>query len=110
MKTAVQRSVAVVAAGAAVLLTGACSFNFSVGAASVDSETVAQVVEAQLAAELGEQPGDVTCPEDLPAEVGAEIRCELDTASGVYGVTVVATSVEGNEVNFDILVDEAPMG
>ncbi|MEY9214243.1 DUF4333 domain-containing protein [Thermobifida halotolerans] len=110
MKTAVRRSVAVVSVGAALLLSGACSFDFSLGAVSVDSGTVAEVVETQLTAELGQSPGDVTCPENLPAEVGAEIRCELDTGGEVYGVTVTATSVEGTDVNFDILVDEQPMG
>lgn len=108
MRTVIRRSAAG-AAATALLLSGACSFSFSLGSASVDGEELARVVETQLAAEVGQHPESVTCPEDLPARVGAEVRCELDSGDGVYGVTVTATSVEDGDVKFDIVVDETPM-
>lgn len=109
MRTVVRRSAAGAAATTALLLSGACSFSFSLGSTGVDGEELAQVVETQLAAEVGQRPESVTCPEDLPARVGAEVRCELDSGDGVYGVTVTATSVEDGDVKFDIVVDETPM-
>ena len=67
--------------------------------------------EDALEPELGQRP-DITCPEDLPAEVGAETRC-IHTAPGSgaqYGVTVIITSVEGTEAQFDVHLDGQPLG
>ena len=60
---------------------------------------------------MGARP-DISCPDELPAEVGAEARCTL-TAGGdptEYGVTVTVTSVEGDTADFDVEVDEQPQG
>src|SRR5699024_9863480 len=68
--------------------------------------------ENQLEEQIGQRP-DITCEEDLPAEVDASIRCELTAgeADVVYGVTVTATDVsDGGMVNFQLKVDEEPMG
>ena len=48
----------------------------------------------------------------LEAEVGAETRCTLtvDGDDQEYGVTVTVTSVEGETANFDVQVDEDPVG
>ena len=62
-------------------------------------------------AEVGFRP-DVSCPDDLEAEVGAETRCTLSVEgdSKEYGVTVTVTSVEGDTANFDVKVDDEPVG
>jgi hypothetical protein len=81
------------------------------GAGSLAAEDVATGAEDALEQQVGERP-DISCPEDLPAEVGAETRCTL-TAGGdptEYGVTVTVTSVEGDTANFDVQVDEQPQG
>jgi hypothetical protein len=81
------------------------------GASSLSAEDVATGAEDALEETVGERP-DITCPEDLPAEVGAETRCTL-TAGGdptEYGVTVTVTSVEGDTANFDVQVDAEPQG
>ncbi len=64
-------------------------------------------MSAQLARVVGRSPDSVTCP-DLPAKVGAAIRCELAAAPDRYGVTVTATSVQNSDVKFDIKVDDHP--
>lgn len=89
----------------ALLLSAGCSFNFSAGGTSVDKETVAQEAAKELEAQVGQTPDDVTCPEDLPGEVGASIRCELTAGGETLGVTVTTTEVDGSNVNFDIEVD-----
>jgi hypothetical protein len=81
------------------------------GAGSVDADDVATGAEDALEKQVGARP-DVTCPEDLEAEVGAKTRCTL-TAEGLdgeYGVSVTVTAVDGDDVNYDVLVDDEPTG
>lgn len=95
-----RRSIAVAAGlfGLGLALTG-CS-------GTVDSADVEEQISTQLESQIGEAPEDVSCPDDLPAEEDAEIRCEITFAGETLGVTVTVTSVEDNTVNFDIEVDE----
>jgi hypothetical protein len=77
------------------------------GSQVVDGKKVAQSVFDQLTATVGHQPDEVSCP-DLPAKVGASVRCRLKTGADVYGVTVTVSSVVGTDVKFDIQVDQQP--
>nr|WP_275041347.1 DUF4333 domain-containing protein [Nocardiopsis lucentensis] len=87
-----------------------CSFNFSIGGPSaVDAEQVAERSSEMLAEQVGQTPDDFTCPQGLPAEVSAEIRCTLMDGGVNYGVTVTTTSVDGTNVQWNIQVDEQPM-
>ncbi|PRX99886.1 uncharacterized protein DUF4333 [Allonocardiopsis opalescens] len=76
----------------------------------MSADEVASQVSSELAAQVGYEPEEVTCPEDLPAEVGASIRCELTHEGTTLGVTVTASAVEGGQVDFDIQVDDQPAG
>lgn len=89
---------------AALPLLAAC------GAGSVPADDVEEQITSVLAEQVGQSPDDVTCPDDLPGEVGAEMKCELTAGGQTIGVTVTVSSVEGNQVNFDVLVDDAPSG
>lgn len=95
------------AAGGAVALTALLA---GCSAGSVSAEDAAELAEDQLEQQVGDRP-DITCPEDLPAEVDATIECELtaEGLDGTYGVTLTVTSVEDSTVNFDIQVAEEPM-
>lgn len=86
--------------GALLLLLTACS-------GGVPEEDVEQQVSDALAESVGQTPDDVDCPDDLPAEVGAEMRCTLTADGESIGLTVTVTEVEGTNVNFDIQVDQA---
>lgn len=57
---------------------------------------------------IGEPPDDVTCPENLDAEVGASITCILTEQGTEYDVTATVTSVDGESANFDIKVADVP--
>ncbi|WP_159942104.1 MULTISPECIES: DUF4333 domain-containing protein [unclassified Nocardiopsis] len=110
--TVLNRAVVGTALGAltAALATG-CSFEASLGGVeSVLADEIADQAAAALEEEVGQALDDLTCDESLPAEVGASIRCELTAGGQVYGVTVTTTSVDGADVNFDVQVDEEPMG
>jgi hypothetical protein len=81
------------------------------GASSLAADDVAEGAEDALEAQVGTRP-NVECPDDLEAEVGAETRCTLsvDGDPEEYGVTVTVTSVEDDTANFDVQVDEEPLG
>ncbi|WP_324275337.1 DUF4333 domain-containing protein [Blastococcus brunescens] len=86
----------------------ACSFG---GTDSLPADEVADGAEDALEDQVGVRP-EVSCPEDLVAEVGAETRCTLtvDGDPEQYGVTVTVTSVEDDTANFDVQVDDEPLG
>ncbi|MFE6451348.1 DUF4333 domain-containing protein [Nocardiopsis dassonvillei] len=95
---------------ASLLLSTGCSFEFSIGGPdAVSAEQVAEQSSEMLAEEVGQTPDGFTCPEDLPAEVGAEIRCNLVDGGMNYGVTITTTSVDGDDVQWDIVVDDQPL-
>ncbi|MFE5240649.1 MULTISPECIES: DUF4333 domain-containing protein [unclassified Streptomyces] len=74
---------------------------------AVHKARVAQTISDKLAADTGKRPDKVTCPEHLPARVGATIRCELNAGSDTLGITVTATAVNGKQVNYNFKVDES---
>ncbi|MFJ9028550.1 DUF4333 domain-containing protein [Streptomyces sp. NPDC102274] len=99
-------ALSVVAAG--VLLVG-CSASVDVGtsAPKLSTDKLAATVAEKLAATTGQPKPDITCPEDLVGKVGTTTRCELTAGDGsTLGVTVKVTSVEGDEINFDIKADD----
>jgi hypothetical protein len=75
---------------------------------TVAKRDVAKEISTQLAQQVGHEPDSVTCPEDLPGEIGTSIRCELSDSGQMYGVTVTVTKVQGTNVGFDIKVDDEP--
>jgi len=68
----------------------------------------AQQISDQLDATVGQRPDAVECPEDIPAEIGATMRCELTDGESVYGVTIRITEVTDGVATFDIEVDQEP--
>ncbi|MFD9196191.1 DUF4333 domain-containing protein [Streptomyces phaeochromogenes] len=74
---------------------------------AVHKARVAQTISDKLAADTGKRPDRVTCPEHLPARVGATIRCELTAGSDILGITVTATSVNGKQVNYNFKVADS---
>lgn len=78
------------------------------GAAAVDESQVEEKVKKALGEKVGREPESIDCPDDLPAEVGAALRCTLTDSGLTYGVTVNVTKVDGSDVLFDIAVDQKP--
>ena len=62
-------------------------------------------ISKRLAQATGGGAPDVTCPSDLPAKVGAAIRCRVAVDSTSYGVTVTVKSTEGGSAQYDVQVD-----
>ncbi|MEK8143453.1 DUF4333 domain-containing protein [Streptomyces sp. M10(2022)] len=74
----------------------------------MSKEEVAEQASAALGKKVGREPDDVTCEDDLKAEVGETVRCELTVDGEKQGVTATATSVDDDNVEMDFKVDDAP--
>ena len=95
-----------------VVLLGALASGcaFRAGAETgVSAGLLADKVSDALTETVGRAPDEVECPDPLPARVGAEVRRTLRDGSTSYGVTGTATAVEGDDVKFDIEVDQDPL-
>ncbi|WP_235624104.1 DUF4333 domain-containing protein [Mycolicibacterium goodii] len=87
--------------------------NHSAAAASnvpgIRKEHLEARVKELLERSVGQQADAVVCNGDLRAEVGAVQRCALVVGQDKLGVTVTVSHVEGENVKFDIQVDNKPM-
>ncbi|MFV0494967.1 DUF4333 domain-containing protein [Mycobacterium sp.] len=91
-------------AAAVAVVAGTAGCSCSVGVNSPRTVSKADVAQ-QIATKMGD-PGksrSVTCPGDLVAKVGAQLECEMTVDDATYNVNVNVTSVEGNDVKFDMV-------
>jgi hypothetical protein len=83
----------------------------SSGTGEVAEKEVEEQAATQLAAKVNQPKPNIDCPGGLKAEAGAKLDCVL-TAEGDparYPVAVTVTSVEDENVKFDIQVGDAPI-
>jgi hypothetical protein len=86
------------------LLAAGCSV--SIGGTTVSKSKLERKVADRLEAKVGQRPKAIICPGDLKAEKGTKMRCQLEADDGSkIGLTVTVTSVQGNDVRFNIKVD-----
>jgi hypothetical protein len=80
------------------------------GADPIPAPDVAEAAEGLLEEEVGFRP-EVTCPDDVEAEVGASTRCTLTAGDDPteYGVTVTLASLEEGEPGWSVQVDDEPL-
>lgn len=86
-------------AGALTLGLAACSSGPSV----VSKDDVVGQVTSRMTDAAGNKPESVTCPQDLKAEVGATIDCQMKVKSQTFNVNVTVTSIADNKANFDMV-------
>jgi uncharacterized protein DUF4333 len=68
----------------------------------VTQDDVESAIDEQLRTQ-GVTAKEVSCPDDLDAEVGATVRCEFTVEGGApIGADAKVTSLQGEQVNFDI--------
>lgn len=84
----------VVAAAAAVIGMSACQ-------KSVQQSDVEEGIEEQVKTRDPNVSG-VSCPDDLKAEVGATMECDVEGSDQFKKVKVEVKSVDGDEVRYDI--------
>ena len=73
----------------------------------------ADAVATEAAAVLAERTGvrsQVSCPDELEVEPGRELSCVLTPEGGTerYGLTVTVTSVDRDDVDIAVEVDDTP--
>lgn len=108
MQQSTNRRIAVRAAGALLAVAFAAGCSAGVGAKNVSKDEVAKQATTALGKQIGREPDKIICGDDLKAEVGATVRCQLTDGGQRMGMTVTAKSVDGDKVNMDFKVDDAP--
>jgi hypothetical protein len=83
----------------AVVGVGGCSS----GPKMVSKGDVANQISAKMAAPNGQKPDSVTCPDDLKAQVGAQINCTMKVNGQTSTVNVTVSSINGDQAKFDMV-------
>lgn len=103
------RIAAIAVAAVMASTVSACTVSASIDSGSEDavpaSEVEAQGAEA-LAAATGDSTVALDCDDDLPAEEGSTITCDLSSANGPFDVEVTSTGRNGDVVDMDFVVVE----
>lgn len=91
---------------AALAVAGAtlsgCSFSIGGGPKAVSKADLQKDISGRLEKE-GQKPQSVTCKDDLPAEVGKSVTCEVAlTDTNVFEPVVTVSSVDGDTVHYDM--------
>ncbi len=97
---------ALLVSGAAVGLmatAGACSCSVGTGPKAVGKSDVAGQITSKMTDAAGNKPDSVSCPGDLPAKVGAQLNCEMKVKNQPLNVNVTVTTVDGDNVKFDMV-------
>ena len=98
------RTTLVSAAAAGLMATaGACSCSVGTGPHAVSKGDVAGQITSKMTDAAGNKPDSVNCPGDLPAKVGSQLNCEMKVKNQTFNVNVTVTSVEGDNVKFDMV-------
>ena len=99
-----RRTLAVLLATALLPLAGC-----SIGNGEVSQEDVEKTAKEALSGQLNRDDFEVDCPSGIEAEEGAQIICELKPETmDPYDLTVTVGSVDGDDVNMDFKVADAP--
>jgi uncharacterized protein DUF4333 len=83
----------------ALLGSAACSS----GPKMVSKDDIAKQISSKMTDAAGNKPDSVSCPDGLKAEVGAQLNCGMKVKGQDFNVNVTATSVNGDDVKFDMV-------
>jgi hypothetical protein len=87
--------------GAAVLV-GAMALQLAGCGSTINPDGAAKSVTDVVSQKTGFKPTDVKCPSGVDAKVGEEFDCHFTGPEGPYTAHVKITSVNGQDVGFDI--------
>jgi Domain of unknown function (DUF4333) len=100
MERSVLRMIFVSGAIAAVATgLGACSS----GPKTVSKGDVENNIKTKMTDAAGNKPESVSCPDNLKAQVGSQLNCEMKVKGQTYNVNVNVTSINGDDVKFDMV-------
>ena len=102
-----RRVIAAVGVAAACGAASGCTINVGTHTAPATAEVSKADLQKDISnrvAETGQVAQSVTCPEDLVGEVGKTTRCAVTkSATSSFEVLVTVSSVEGSNVNYDVI-------
>jgi hypothetical protein len=85
------------------LFIGAAALSVTACGATIKPEGAAQSVVDLVSKQTGFKPTDVTCPNDVKADVGVEFECTFTGPENTpYAAHMKIVKVEGEQVVFDI--------
>lgn len=85
------------------LFVGAAALSLTACSATIKPEGAAQSVVDLVSRQNDFTPTDVTCPNDVKADVGVEFDCHFTGPEGTpYAAHMRIVKVEGEQVVFDI--------
>lgn len=93
---------------AAATATAALAVGLTSCSLTVDKDEVARTVQDKLKESLADV-GPVTCPEDLPAEIGKSVVCTFDSGGLANEATATVSSVQGDTAYYDVVVKLLPV-
>jgi hypothetical protein len=97
-------------AGGAIMLVATVA-GCSAGEKVLDKDYVETTSAKQLAEQVNQPVPDITCPDDMPAKVGAKMTCTLvaqgDTTKYPVYVEVTSVDEETTTAHFTVEVGEA---
>jgi hypothetical protein len=94
-----RRAVCACAIAGVALGVGACSS----GPKTVSKGDVANQISTKMTAPNGQKPDSVACPEDLKAQVGAQVNCTMKVNGQTSTVNVTVSGINGDQANFDMV-------
>jgi Domain of unknown function (DUF4333) len=94
----------IVRVGLGVALAATLAFGLAAcGEKTVDADSAAASVTDVVAEQTGFEPDDVSCPDDVEAEVGVTFECDFTGPDGDYLAEVEIVEVSGDEAQFRVV-------
>jgi len=78
------------------------------GAAELDESQVVATLRSELESR-GVQADDLSCPGDLPAEVGRSVRCSFVVGGQPVDAVATVTGTAGGTVTYDVRTEARPV-
>jgi hypothetical protein len=91
-----------VGVAAALATAGAC------GGPELDNARLVETLRAELQSH-GTWADDLTCPDDLPAEVGRSVRCTFTIGGQPVDAVATVAAVDGETVTYDMRTEARPV-
>jgi hypothetical protein len=103
MARSLVRTLLVAGAAAGLMASaGACSCSVTSRHAVPKADVAKQITDKMTDAN-GNKPESVSCPDDLGAKVGTQLNCTMKVKDQTFNVNVTVTSVNGDDVKFDMV-------
>jgi hypothetical protein len=85
------------------MLAATLAFGLAACDKTVEADSAADSVTEVVKDQTGFEPDDVSCPDDVKAEVGVTFECDFTGPDADYVAEVEITSVDGDQAQFRVV-------